>query len=262
MDISIIIPVSGPGDQLSARMSRLSDALSATGRSFEIILVPNGPTPAVFGHALATSKGVAERCPSVFVIPCEKTPGKGAAVRVGCLEARGKWIGFTDCDLPYGTEFFPKALQALETGIEFVTGNRRLPDSRFDVPVRTLKYVYRRHLLGLAFNKLVRVLFGISSTDTQAGIKLMTRALMRDSVQRMACSGFLFDIELFLVARGRSRHEVPVCLFLEDEKSTVRLLRELCETVVWLSRIWIREKRGSYGAASACAAVLIPQFSA
>jgi hypothetical protein len=129
-----------------------------------------------------------------------------------------------------------------------VTGNRRLLSSQFDVPVGLLPLAFKRHRLGLLFNRAVRLLLPIATTDTQAGIKAMSRAMARDAFSRLECPGFFFDVELFLAARGLGhRHvELPVILYLNTEKSTVRVLRESVLALYWILRMIFRSHRGDY----------------
>jgi len=58
-----------------------------------------------------------------------------------------------------------------------VTGNRRFSHSLFTLPVSVLPLAYGRHRIGLFFNKVVRSVLKIQSTDTQAGIKAIRRQL-------------------------------------------------------------------------------------
>jgi dolichyl-phosphate beta-glucosyltransferase len=182
-------------------------------------------------------------------VPHLDLPGKGAALRTGLKEARGRWIFFTDADLPYDLEFFTRASMKLTSGFGLVTGNRRMPMSYFDVPVELLPLAYKRHRLGLAFNRLARLFFPITTTDTQAGIKAMSRELARDAFSTLECPGFFFDLELFLVAHARNypQAELPVTLYLNSEKSTVRVLREGLLAAFWLTRIAQKYWRGDYG---------------
>jgi hypothetical protein len=158
----------------------------------------------------------------------------------------------TDADLPYELEFFTRATRELSSGIDFVTGNRRLGSSEFSLPVELLPVAYNRHRLGLAFNAVVRLLFGVRTTDTQAGIKAMSRRFAEAAFSDQVCPGFFFDLEFFLTAQGRGfqHRELPVVLRLESEKSTVRIVRESLQAAYWLSRIFALKLRAHYGSAT------------
>ncbi len=68
---------------------------------------------------------------------------------------------------------------------------------------------------------------------------------------KQTCPGFLFDVEFFLTAvRHHYRQtELPVTLYLNSEKSTVKLFREFFLAVFWLMRIRWRDHQGMYGSA-------------
>lgn len=253
-EVSLIIPARNAATTVEATVRAAHEFLSleAPG-SFEIVLVPNPRPGDASDGTEANGRALIPRFPELRVIPhlCPpNTPGKGAAVRTGFLASRGALILFTDADLPYDLEFFSRALKLLRQGqVHLVTGNRRLLDSVFDIPVALLPLAYGRHRLGLAFNRVTRLLMPtIRTTDTQAGLKAFSRRLAEASFPRQACPGFFFDLELLLTAKGHglAAEELPVSLLLNSEKSTVRLLRELLLSAVWLTRIALRNARGAY----------------
>jgi len=108
----------------------------------------------------------------------------------------------------------------LNQGFDLVTANRRAPDSRFDIPTALLPLAYSRHRLGLLFNRFVRFFLPLHTTDTQAGIKAMSRRLAETAFTKQRCPGFFFDLELFLSARGQNwaHAEIPITLRLNTEK--------------------------------------------
>jgi dolichyl-phosphate beta-glucosyltransferase len=215
--------------------------------SYEVILIPN-PGNNANDPSAAIAEELSRRFSEVKVVFHSGTPGKGAALRTGMEKARGRFIFFTDADLPYDLEFFGRASEKLQEGYHLVTGNRRLGTSQFDIPVELLKVAYGRHRLGLAFNRVVRLLFPVRTTDTQAGIKAMSRELARESFSRLECPGFFFDLEIFLTAQAKQlkQIELPVLLFLNTEKSTVRIIRESFLAAYWLTRIYLRQLQGAY----------------
>jgi glycosyltransferase involved in cell wall biosynthesis len=250
LDVSLIIPAKNSGLTLEKTVREAHQFLTRNwGKSFEIILVPNGNKEDSEDPSIPIAKGLAEQFPEVQVQPHFNPPGKGAAVRTGFSVSRGKYILFTDADLPYDLDFFLEAISMLQSGFDLITGNRRLPESHFDIPVELLPIAYQRHRLGLGFNRFVRLLLPVQTTDTQAGIKAMSRRLATAAFSKQSCPGFLFDLELFLTAHGLGywQSELPVILYLNSEKSTVRILRECVLVANWLTRLSWRNLRMGYG---------------
>ena len=256
LDVSLLIPARNSGHALEKTVQEAHRFLSVRyPGAFEIILIPNpalNPPPgAPKDESTEISESLSARFAHVKTVRHYSPSGKGAALRTGFLASRGQWILFTDADLPYDLEFFDRAMEKLRNGYHFVTGNRRLGSSHFNVPVDLLRLAYGRHRLGLAFNQVVRWLFPIKAIDTQAGIKAMSRDLAAKVFSLQRCPGFFFDLEFFLTARCQGfRHvDLPVTLYLNSEKSTVRVFRESILAGFWLARIWWLHRLGSYGRA-------------
>lgn len=251
---SLLIPARHAAHSLEKTVTEARTALEryfGPTCQYEIILIPNPRPGDATDLTVQVAEQLAARYPGIVCsVPHSLPQGKGAALRTGFLASRGRWIFFTDADLPYDLEFLGRARQLLEDGSDLVTGNRRLASSQFDIPVGLLPIAYGRHRLGLGFNRVVRLLYPIiRTTDTQAGIKAMSRRLAENAFGRQSCPGFFFDIEIFLTALGHSYRiaEIPVTLFLNSEKSTVRLFREAILATFWLVRLAIRNLRGAYG---------------
>lgn len=254
--VSLLIPAREATPEIDRALKKSHDFLSARFKTdFEIILIPN-PAPNTPAAELKTSltlaHAVAAQYPQVRVIPHISPPGipgKGSALRTGFLASCGEVVCFTDSDLPYDLNFFDHAFRKLEQGFDLVTANRRRGESRFDIPVSLLPVAYGRHRLGLLFNRAVRCFFPVETTDTQAGIKAMSRRLAEKAFFLQRCPGFFFDLELILVnqAQGWAAAEVPVSLQLNSEKSTVRIIREAVLALFWLGRIWRGYRSGHYG---------------
>ena len=215
--------------------------------NFEIIIIPNG-TRGKGDQTDEIAGAVKDRFSEVKIVPHKSPKGKGAALRTGFRQSRGEWVFFMDADLPYDLSFFTEAARLLTDGFDFVTGNRRIPQSRFDIPVPLLHLAYRRHCIGLIFNRAARWLFSVPTTDTQAGVKAMSRRMAEVAFSRQTCPGFFFDLEFFLCCAGFNFRvtEIPVKFSLNSEKSTVQLIRESLLAGIWLTKIFWRKKRGWY----------------
>jgi dolichyl-phosphate beta-glucosyltransferase len=214
----------------------------------EIVVIPN-PCPGD-SATLSAAESLARRHRGVKVCRTAAIAGKGLALKEGLALCRGRWIFMTDVDLPYQLSFFLDAARMLRKGAELVSANRRLPQSQFRMATRLLRGAYARYLLGWLLMLVVRCFLPVGTTDTQAGAKAMTRAFAEKAFERLTCPGFLYDLEIFLMAHSLRirRGELPVQLRLEDRTSTVKFFQQLPITAGWGLRIAWRQWHGGYNA--------------
>jgi glycosyltransferase involved in cell wall biosynthesis len=167
--------------------------------TFEVIAVSDGSTDG--SEALLVDREY------VQVLQLPKNEGKGAALRLGLTQGRGRYLGFIDGDgdIPAGQlKDFIAAIRDAKPDI--VLGSKLHPDSEVVYPLL-------RHLYSFAYQQLNRVLFGLSVRDTQTGVKLIRRDVLAAVLPRMLEKRFAFDLELLVVARrvGYRRFvELPV----------------------------------------------------
>ena len=232
---SLILPAYNPGLQVEQTwhaVARFVADQTAAGTEWEALFVLDGCTDGTDDRlaALAESGN-----PHVRVLGYPKNRGKGHAVRVGLLAARGEHRIFTDVDLAYSFDDVLRVADALRAGAEVAIASREHPDSRMLVPPTLLGYTFRRRLQSLMFRAAVRRLLPLNYGDTQAGLKGMTAAVAERVIPELACDGFGFDCE-FLTAcakGGIAVTETPVCVRYEDRASTTgtgagfRMLREV-----------------------------------
>jgi glycosyltransferase involved in cell wall biosynthesis len=245
MKVSIILPAKKISRSNEIGLKKIFDHIQNMAEyKFEILLVPNLPPEP------STAAYIKALFPDLIITSVAPWIGKGSAIKKGFSDSTGDYIFMVDCDVPYDLVFLDEALALLDKGYDFVTANRRLKDSRFVIPAELMGVAYRRHRLGLFYNKLLRSIFRIQSSDTQAGIKGMSREFADRAFQLQICRGFHFDIELFLVCnkQGFLWMELPVVLILNHEKSTVRILREGISLIYWLTRIFLSDLKGLYTA--------------
>jgi hypothetical protein len=248
LEVSVVIPMRGGSAQIAPMLSDLEAALVVETRgSFEVVVVVNGH-PEEARASESVLRALSARHPFLRVASLSTEVGKGAAVRWGVRGAGGKALVLTDADQPFAATDIVSVLRAVRAGDDFVIANRGLLESSFRVPVSLLHLAYGRHRAGQAFNALVRATLGLQTLDTQAGLKGFSRRFARAAFQRITCPGFLFDIELFLVARalGLPVRELPVETILRSEASTVRVLRDAAVGTAWLSKIALNDRLGRY----------------
>lgn len=132
--------------------------------------------------------------------------GKGAAVRMGILQSRGRWVMFADSGLCVP---FDEAL----AGIELIRQGQCLLAHGRRACIRQKRSLYRRACSGL-FN---RWLIGglkqkLGLTDTQCGFKIYDGDTARRLYAQSVIDGFMFDLEIILLAarNGVAIREFPV----------------------------------------------------
>jgi dolichyl-phosphate beta-glucosyltransferase len=242
--LSLVVGCYNAARHLEKRLLELVAFLDGTNRDYEVLIVEDGS----LDDSLPILRRFEAAHPAINVLRNPRNMGKGYSIRNGILNSRGKYIIFTDVDMAYSKRNLLAVLERLENGDPFVVGNRRLPESVYVVNNALVRYVYRRHRGGIAFNTLVRLLFGLTSRDTQVGLKGFSRTAASRLFQRLYTDGFLFDIEIFIRSRalGIPVTEVPVQLTFEDDVTTVQQFRMLFTVIPELMHIKMLELRGAY----------------
>jgi predicted glycoside hydrolase/deacetylase ChbG (UPF0249 family) len=180
--------------------------------------------------------------------PLRMNEARGLALRRAFLAARGRTFITLHPKQPCDPSFFIRALDELARGADLVRANRRLADTRFRIPVSVLPIVHRRHRLGIAFNRVIRMLMPIDTSDTHAGNMAMSRRMATAVFALQRVSGFLFDVELSLIAHTHSyrQTDLPERLYIPEEKSVRRVTREMWSIIRGVPSMWMSYIRGRY----------------
>ena len=176
---------------------------SANLPAYEILIVDDGSTD----DTLAIAKLFEANDRNVRAISCAHL-GKGATVRAGMLNARGKYILFMDADGATPLGEIPKLLDPLIAGHHVAIGSRVL---QYPGEVRVETSSHRR-LIGRTFAGLVNV-FAVSGIgDSQCGFKMFRADVVRPIFTQQKLHGFAFDVEILYLAKrlGLSMVEIPV----------------------------------------------------
>ncbi|HEX5946241.1 MAG TPA: glycosyltransferase [Acidimicrobiales bacterium] len=239
--VSVVVPAYDEADRIGDTVRRLRAGMCGelgdlADGDLEIVVVDDGSSDGTAEAALAA--GAAQ----VVVQP--RNRGKGAAVRLGVLAARGRTVAFTDADLSYAPDQVARVVAAVEDGWDVAIGDRRHPETRTLVAPSRLRAWGSRVINWLGY----AVLLG-SYRDTQSGLKAFRSDVARFVFARARVDGFAFDIEvLHLVERHQlSLIEVPVEV-VNSSRSTVSAARDAGRLVVDLLRIRHWSAEGAYEA--------------
>ena len=216
-EVSIIIPAFNEALRLPATLDRVERFLATAGLSAEVIVVDDGSRD-------ATADVVRQRAavwPQLKLVAAEHNGGKGAAVRLGMAEARGRYRIFSDADLSVPIDDLEKLLRPLRTGAGVAIASRGLKDSQVE-----LHQPWYRETMGKIFNRLVRIFVLGGLHDTQCGFKAFTDEVAERVFPALQTRGFGFDVEVLYRARhaGYQIVEVPT-RWINSPQSRVHPIR-------------------------------------
>lgn len=237
IDLSVVIPAYNEAERLPRTVAQLLAFLDAQRGSAEILIVENGSTDGTDEVA----EQLALNDERVRVIHLTNR-GKGLAVRTGMLAAAGRFLVEFDADSSVGADQIPGLVEVLEAGGDIAIGSREAPGAK-----RIGEPSYR-HLMGRAFNALVRWLALPGLNDSQCGFKAFRRVAAEDLFRRQVIDGWGFDVEVLYVAqrRGYTIREVPV-IWYYGASSRVRPVHDAIAMVGELLMIRRNAMRGVYG---------------
>lgn len=246
--LSVVLPALDAAGEIAATLDALERELAGSCENFELIVVDDGSRDATVAIVDEVRRGGRP----IRILRNRTNLGKGMAVYLGTCFSRYSHVCFTDADLAFVPGNYAEIAKRARATDLLVVASRRLRDSEILVRMEVLSYASRRHLIGVGFNRLVRMLLGLSHTDTQCGLKAFPRSMGLELFRRMQTGGFLFDIEILLAARelGLPVEEVPVCVRYKDFKSSVRLAQDSIRFLASLLAIALRSRRGGYRVAN------------
>lgn len=200
MYLSIVVPAYNEEARIQDSLKALVAYLSKTGFGWEVIVADDGSTDATAALIKERADGQSVR---LLMLPHR---GKGAAVKAGMLEARGRYRMMCDADLAMPVEWIGEFVAAMERGHDVVIGSRQIAGARrFDEPAA-------RHLMGRLFNWCVRLVAVSKFEDTQCGFKCFTDRAAETLFPLQRSSGFGFDVEVLYLAdrAGMDVVEMPI----------------------------------------------------
>jgi dolichyl-phosphate beta-glucosyltransferase len=236
--LSIIIPAHNEERRLPRTLEQVLAFLKQQSYAAEVLVVENGSTDRTFEIA----RGYAEKHGQVDVVHASQS-GKGLAVRLGMLAARGEYRFMCDADLSMPIEQLSRFLPPALTDFDVAIGSREVAGARrFDEPAH-------RHLGGRLVNLIIRSLILPTLQDTQCGFKCFRAPIAEDLFRRQTMDGWSFDIELLFVAYRRAYRvvEIPIDWHYRRE-SKVSALRDALGMTLDIFRIRANALRGAYDA--------------
>jgi len=109
-ELSIVVPVYCSQDCLKALITAIDDALTATGRDYEVILVNDGSSDGSW----KVIEGLCQTHPNIIGLDLRRNFGQDNAIITGLRFARGKYVIVMDDDLQHHPRDIPVLLEKLE----------------------------------------------------------------------------------------------------------------------------------------------------
>lgn len=242
--LSVVIPAYNEAVRLGKTLSAVVNYLRESAPEAEVIVVDDGSTD----HTAALAREVLNDSGTLrtSVISYKSNLGKGRAVRLGLLAARGEVTLFSDADLSTPISEAPKLVDPIVNGQFDVTFGSRALDRR----LIGVHQSWRREQGGRVFNLVVRLATGLPFWDTQCGFKAFRMSVCRPLVEAATVDRFGFDVELLYLAfrAGLRLKEVPV-RWDHNEGSKISLMSDSFRMVGEVGLIRQQARRGVYDSA-------------
>ncbi|HET6861634.1 MAG TPA: dolichyl-phosphate beta-glucosyltransferase [Pyrinomonadaceae bacterium] len=239
--LSIIVPAYNEADRLGNSLGAIVTYLRDNFPDAELIVVDDGSSDKTAqiarqrldeGGRLRTS-----------LISYKSNLGKGRAVRLGLLAARGDIALFSDADLSTPISEAPKLIDPIENGeCDVAFGSRAL-----DRDLIGVRQPWRREQGGRVFNLVVRLATGLPFWDTQCGFKAFRMSVCRPLLEAATVDRFGFDVELLYLAykAGLRLKEIPV-RWDHNEGSKVNVASDSFKMLSEVGLIRQQARRGVY----------------
>jgi dolichyl-phosphate beta-glucosyltransferase len=236
--LSVILPAYNEESRLPETLRHVGAYLAEQPYEAEVVVVDDGSTDgtAQVVHACSTIASL-----RLIQHPDRANHGKGAAVRLGMLEARGMYRIFMDADNSTTLDQIDSFWPWLDQGFDVVIGSRKTSGARIEV-----HQAWYKEFAGSCGNLFIRLFAVPGIADTQAGFKIFTRRAAEDVFSRQTIERWGYDIELLAIARqlGYRIHEVPI-VWVNAPGSKVRL-RAYLEVLSEVWRVRHNVKSGRY----------------
>ncbi len=237
--LSVVIPAYNEAVRLPGTLRNVLDYLSAQPYQAEVLVVDDGSTDATASIARQFASG-----PTAVRLLSHldgANHGKGATVRLGMLESRGRFRLFMDADSSTTLDQIDRFWPALQEGFEVVIGSRNIEGAR--VEVHQPKY---KEVAGRLGNLFIQDLAVPGIRDTQAGFKVFSRRAAETVFPRLTIERWGYDIEALAIARlhGFRIKEVPI-IWVNAPGSKVGF-RSYLEVLAEVWRVHRNLKSGAY----------------
>jgi dolichyl-phosphate beta-glucosyltransferase len=224
VDLSVVIPAYNEELRLLPTLERLHAYLTSQPLRYEIVVVDDGSRDGT----CALVEREASRIAGLRLVRQMPNRGKGAAVRLGMLEARGQIRVMCDADGSMPPEQLPALLAPIVAcKAAIAIGSRYAPGAKTDVKQPGYRVLWSR-----LCNKVIQRSLVPGVRDTQCGFKAFTAEAARELFGVARIDGWAFDLEILALARRRGWAIAEVGVeWKDDRRSRVNPLVDMWKVV-------------------------------
>ena len=239
--VSLIIPCYNEQDRISRTLERMYEYLSGERYSWEVLVILDGSEDNTPGTVRSFEERFNGR---LHVHGYPDNRGKGYAVRLGMLKARGTYRVFTDADNSTDIHYLSSMLKKFKEGYEVVISSR----DKKDAPGagQAVKQAWPKRQLGNMSNLAIQIFAVPGIWDTQNGFKGFSARAAEEIFSRSRVNRWGFDFETLAIARrlGYRLGIIPI-VWRNDPKSHVKPLQYF-QTLKELLIVRLNLMRGNY----------------
>lgn len=226
----------------SGNITRIIDALMATGSSLDVLVIDDGSpdgTADEVKDAQQTHQG------RVHLIEREGKLGLGTAYVLGfkyALEKGYLYVCEMDADFSHDPNDVPKLIEEVRSGRTDVAIGSRYCDG-----ISIINWPLSRLILSYCANIYARTITGLPIFDTTAGFKCIRKEVIEKiSLDDIRSNGYAFQIELHFRAwkAGFRLSEVSI-IFREREEGVSKMSKTIVREAIW--RVWAIKMRSIFG---------------
>lgn len=239
VDLSIVVPAYNEEQRLPPTLARLDAFLKTQPLRYEIVVVDDGSKDNTCDVVVAHMASIS----GLRLVRQTPNRGKGAAVRVGMLQARGQIRVMCDADGSMPPEELPKLLAPIvQCKAEIAIGSRYVEGAKTDI-----KQPFYRVLWSRLCNRVIQKSLVPGVRDTQCGFKAFTAEAARDLFRYGRIDGWAFDLEILALARRRGFAIAEIGVeWKDDGRSRVNPLKDMWKVISEAITIRKNLRRGVY----------------
>lgn len=215
-NVTLILPAYNEAVSIKSTLNEAVEYFRHRAMTYQIIVSADGDD-----GTREIARAFAPGDPRIQVIGEPIRRGKGKGIREAVKLATGDIVGFADADNKVPITEFEKLEGWLHEGYDVAIGSRGLARSSVE-----REQPWYRRLGSRGFYYFMHAVVGMPGIeDTQCGFKFFQRAIAQDLFARQQIDGYMFDVEILVLAQrlGYRIKEVPI-RWRDDADSRLQLV--------------------------------------